>query len=116
MKKISLCTFNVENLFVFLENYSGEDLNLVSEKSWQSFTYGMTPNKPLAKILSLAKAILDINADIYLLCEVGGRTSLENFNRHFLQNRYLVFHEESNSPRGIDLAYLVKKDLPFHYQ
>ncbi len=50
-----------------------------------------------------------------MVVEVGGRSSLANFNKHFLNDRYEVRFERSNSERGIDIGYLCAKNSPFAY-
>lgn len=115
VSRLRVAEFNVENLFVLLDHHQGQDLAKVSEDQWQSFSISTTPNKPIEQVRQLAAVFHDLNADIYMLCEVGGRESLENFNRHFLSDRYHVHLLEGNSDRGIDLGYLVRKDLPFKY-
>lgn len=50
-----------------------------------------------------------------MLCEVGGRESLANFSQYFLDGRYVPHLIEGNSDRGIDIGFLVKRDLPFTY-
>lgn len=107
--------YNVENLFVLLDHYEGQDLSRISEDQWQALTISTTGNKPLEQVRALARVFREIDADIFMLCEVGGRESLENFNRHFLDDQYKVHLIEGNSDRGIDLGYLVKKSLPFKY-
>lgn len=42
---------------------------------------------------------------------MGGKESLENFTKFFLNDQYQVFHHPSNSDRGIDIGFLVKKSL-----
>jgi endonuclease/exonuclease/phosphatase family metal-dependent hydrolase len=59
----------------------------------------------------LSQAILDIDPDILMLIEVGGQESLENFNTHFLNNRFVPHFVQGNSLRNIDLGFLVKRDL-----
>ncbi|MCM2282720.1 MAG: endonuclease/exonuclease/phosphatase family protein [Bdellovibrionaceae bacterium] len=113
--RLRVAEFNVENLFLLLDHYQGQDLSRLSEDQWQSLTISTTGNKPLEQVRALAKVFHEIDADIFMLCEVGGRESLENFNRHFLDDRYKVHLIEGNSDRGIDLGYLVKKSLPFKY-
>jgi hypothetical protein len=46
-----------------------------------------------------------------MLVEVGGEESLHNFNQHFLVDRFQPFFLEGNSKRGIDLGFLIRKDL-----
>jgi hypothetical protein len=52
-----------------------------------------------------------MDADIITVNEVGGVESLTNFARHFLKDLYTPHIIEGNSDRGIDIGYLVKKDL-----
>ncbi len=110
--KIRLVQFNVENLFLFMDLYSGQDLRTLPEPAWRKLSTSTALNKSLAKTWALAKAIEDIDPDILCLNEVGGQESLENFNHHFLQDRFLPFLKEGNSHRGIDVGYLVKKNFP----
>lgn len=115
---LRLVEFNVENLFVLLEKLPGSeavDFSAISEKDWQKLTSSVRKNKPIEHVRAIARAVLDIDPDILMLCEVGGRESLENFNRYFLDGKYAAHLIEGNSDRGIDLGYLVKRDLPFTY-
>lgn len=113
--RLRLLEFNVENLFLYLDHHRGEDLAKLTESGWQALTSSTTANKPIKQIRRLAAAIRDINPDIMIFCEVGGRESLANFNRYFLKDLYQSHLLEGNSDRGIDLGYLVRKTLPFKY-
>lgn len=110
---LKVCSFNVENLFILMDMYTGEDLSTMSETEWKNLTYTQLKNKqkPLDKVLGLAKVIKEINSDILMMCEIGGEESLTNFNKHFLNSEYIVCFVDGNSTRGIDLGFLVKKDL-----
>ena len=110
---LRLVQFNVENLFLYMDLYNGQNLTQLSEAQWGQLSTSVTPNKPLRKVLGLAEAIRDLNPDVLMLNEVGGVESLENLNNHFLNNDYIVYLKEGNSKRGIDVGYLVKKSLPF---
>lgn len=112
-KTLRLVQFNVENLFIFLDLHKKQDFKKITELEWQSLSSSTTPNKPLRKVQALADILLEINADIIMLNEVGGVESLENFNKHFLGNRYLIYLKEGNSTRGIDIGYLVRADLNY---
>jgi hypothetical protein len=112
---LRLVEFNVENLFIFLDHYQGQDLAQVSEKEWQRLSASTTKNKPLEQVRQIARTITELDPDIVMLCEVGGKESLENFSRLFLGDRFSVHLMEGNSERGIDIGYLVKKALPFRY-
>ncbi len=112
--------FNVENLFVLVDPpFESKLKNLITstnETEWQKLSTSLTPNKPIVQVRALAREIKSLAPDVLMLCEVGGRESLENFSRYFLDDLYSPFLIEGNSDRGIDLGYLVKKSLPFHYE
>jgi hypothetical protein len=61
------------------------------------------------------KQATDNEADIVMVCEVGGPESLEHFAKHILKGEYVSYSLPSNSDRGIDLGYLVKRNLPFKF-
>lgn len=110
---LTLCELNAENLFISLEHHDGSDLENLSESQWRRFALPQLRHKqkPLSKIWGLVTAIQDIDPDILMLVEVGGRESLEHFNRVFLKEAYEAHFVETNSTRSIDLAFLVKKNL-----
>jgi endonuclease/exonuclease/phosphatase family metal-dependent hydrolase len=110
--KLKILFYNVENLFLSLENLSSTDFSKLSEENWQDSKASMTPNKSLKKTIGLRDIILKQDPDIILMCEVGGKESLENFNLYFLENKYECHTDRSNSKRGIDLGILVKKNFP----
>jgi endonuclease/exonuclease/phosphatase family metal-dependent hydrolase len=99
-----------------MDKYENEDLTQIDEHTWQEMSASTYSNKSLAKTFALAKTIERIAPDIIALSEVGGRESFENFNRYFLGEAYDVYMIEGNSNRGIDLGYLVKRTLPFHFK
>jgi endonuclease/exonuclease/phosphatase family metal-dependent hydrolase len=113
MKPLTLCELNAENLFISLDYHQGEKLEHLSEEEWKKLAVAQLQRKqkPLRKLWGLASAIQHIQPDILMLIEVGGRESLDHFNRHFLGDRYLPCFVETNSSRSIDLAFLVRKDL-----
>lgn len=83
----------------------------LKEPAWQSLSRASVPNKPLKKALSLADCVLDVLPEIIALNEVGGEESLQNFSKYFLEDRYQPYLIEGNSDRGIDVGYLVRRDL-----
>jgi hypothetical protein len=113
--RLRIVEFNVENLFILLDHYTGQDISTLNEKEWQRLSASTTPNKPLDQVRQLARSIRDLNPDILMLCEVGGRESLANFSRLFLGDEYIPHLLEGNSDRGIDIGYLVRRTLPFTY-
>ena len=95
-----------------MDKYQGEDLETMREPQWQLLSASFYPNKTLSKLFSIQKIVHEADPDILMLVEVGGRESLENFNRHFLNEAYDIRFMESNSERGIDVAFLTKKNIP----
>jgi endonuclease/exonuclease/phosphatase family metal-dependent hydrolase len=112
--ELKICEFNLENLFISMEYYRGQDLKTLPEDDWRQVALPQLrkAQKPLAKIWAAAEAIEDIDPDVLMLIEVGGKDSLDNFVRYFLGDRYVPYFVEGNSRRGIDLGFLVKKGLP----
>lgn len=54
-----------------------------------------------------------MDADAYILPEVGGYNSLKNFNQYFLGSKYKIVVKEENSFRGIFVGYLVKPEYEY---
>ena len=109
---MKILLWNLQDFFLFLDQYDEtSDLLAKTDAQWQLLTSSFKPNKPLSKILPMRDLILSQKPDLCFFTEVGGRTSIENFNHYFLKNSYEVIHYPSNSDRGIDLAILAKSDL-----
>jgi endonuclease/exonuclease/phosphatase family metal-dependent hydrolase len=102
---------NAENLFLFLNDTTDRDWRRMNEKEWQKMSTATVPNKSLVKTLWLADSLLDMDADIVCINEVGGQESLANFAKLFLKGRYAPHLLEGNSDRGIDVGFLVHKDF-----
>lgn len=114
-QKLRIAQFNLENFFVYIDHPLDMSLEKISEGEWQKHSISIFDNKSLQHLRDIAKCMRDINADIYLLCEVGGVESINNFAKYFLNDEYRAFSIEGNSDRGIDLAYLVRKSLGFKF-
>lgn len=93
----------------------GNEALQLKESQWQRLSVSVYENKPLKKTLDLAKALKEINADIIMLCEVGGFESLKNFNQLFMDDVYSPCLIEGNSERNIDVGFLIRKNLPFYF-
>ncbi|MDO9180856.1 MAG: hypothetical protein Q7U04_00540 [Bacteriovorax sp.] len=93
---MKLCLFNVENFFLF-PGPQGDGLK-----------------KPIDKIEWIARTIREINADVTMMCEVGGLESLDLFNTKYLNSEYITSLRKGNSDRGIEMGYLIKKDFAFN--
>lgn len=104
---------NAQDLFLFMDKHDGTSLKSLTEIKWQLMSSSLFNNKSKEKCLQLAQAIKDAEADIVMMTEVGGPESLHNFSKFVLNNEYLALSLPSNSDRGIDLGYLIKKDLNY---
>lgn len=94
----------MENLF--LHQKPGQD---AEERKYR-------PMKSQEKCRSLAEAILDINADVMALSEVGGEESLITFNEKYLEDKYLPSLIQGNSDREIELGFLVRKNTGYTFE
>lgn len=112
---LKCCLLNAENLFLLFDQKPQRNLQQYDETQWQKLSTSIYENKPLKKCFDLQKTLNDIDADIILLCEVGGPESLNNFNEYFLEKKYSPAIIEGNSDRNIDVGFLIKKDLNFYY-
>lgn len=115
MSELKCVLLNAENLFIYLDQ-TPLDVDLLSEDQWQKLSTSQVDLKPLRKLKALGKLLLAQAPDVIMLCEVGGLESLENFNKYFLKAEYFCCLVEGNSDRGIDIGYLVKKNLPFRFE
>lgn len=72
--------------------------------------------KPQDKIEWVARTIREIDADIVMLCEVGGLQSLDLFNSRHLNSEYFSALLPGNSDRGIEMGYLIHKRFAHFHQ
>lgn len=105
-------SFNAENLFVYFdEPPPREGVFHLSESEWQRLSRSTIKNKKLNDLKQIAQFFEELDPDLIMLCEVGGMESLTGFNSGFLRDQYRPFLLEGNSQRGIDVGFLVKKEL-----
>lgn len=110
MHSMKILQWNLENFFIDLPKNQEIDVSKIDENSWTNFgTSSLHKNKPVYKLLEMAKILKQQNPDVCVFQEVVGKDSLENFNALFLDNQYEVYMASSNSYRGIDIAFMVKK-------
>lgn len=91
------------------------DLTQLKETQWQRLSMSVYENKPLKKTFEIAAALKEIDADVIMLCEVGGYESLKNFNQLFMDDAYSPCLIEGNSERNIDVGFLIRKKMPFYF-
>ena len=116
VKKTSILktmVLNAQDLFLFMDKHDQTSLEDLTETKWQLMSSSLFFNKSKDKCIALAQTIRDSGADIVMMTEIGGHESLANFARFVLNDEYISLSLPSNSDRGIDLGYLIKKTLPY---
>lgn len=97
-----ILTFNVENLF-----FSPDKTTAIFQNQ---------KDKDFPLLTGLKRTIEQIEPDIAALVEVGGEESLLAFNEHFLADQYHCSLIPGNSDRNIHVGFLIKKNLPYHFE
>src|SRR5579871_1320378 len=101
MDELTVGTYNVENFFL-------------QEGKQKPGKHGpVAPQKPDGKIAGVGRALADMNLDVAVIEEVESVDALELLNKRFLDNKYTPILVKGNDARGINVGFLVKKDLPF---
>ena len=115
MKNLKVMVLNAQDLFLFMDKHNHEAVPVteLTEIKWQLMSSSLFSNKSKEKCQVLANTIKDAQADIVMVTEVGGPESLSNFAKFLLNDEFLALSLPSNSDRGIDLGYLVRKSLPY---
>lgn len=108
---LKFCLLNAENLFLMFDLPLTKVDATMKEFEWQRLSSSKYELKPLKKCIDLQFCLMEIDADIVMLCEVGGIESLRNFNKHFMNDSYEPYLIEGNSDRNIDVGFLIKKNL-----
>ncbi|WP_419168336.1 endonuclease/exonuclease/phosphatase family protein [Halobacteriovorax sp.] len=101
MKQIEICIYNLENFFIRDAFDNPPNINYFKSK---------------LNLNQLKQVFTEIDADIYALTEVGQVESLVYFNEVYLNESYEIFHQQGNSDRGIENAFLVRKGLEFEFE
>ncbi|MCB0356805.1 MAG: hypothetical protein KDD40_07340, partial [Bdellovibrionales bacterium] len=114
-KSLRLMQFNMENFFLYLDKELPPHWPDLSEDQWQNLTLSTTKLKSLEKLKNIKSTIEAVDPDVMILSEVGGKESLDNYNKFFLEDKFHVQLIEGNSDRGIDIGYLIKKDLDLNF-
>lgn len=108
IKQLKVGSYNVENLFEQAGSHVPDPANPGKLKKISD-----AKPKPEWALAAEGKLILENDLDIMTLAEVEDIQALNDFNERFLGGKYRTFLIEGNDERGIDIAFLVKKDLPF---
>lgn len=115
MKNMKVMVLNAQDLFLFMDKHNHAEVPVteLTEIKWQLMSSSLFSNKSKEKTLILANTIKESDSDVVMVTEVGGAESLSNFAKYLLNDEYECFTMPSNSDRGIDLGFLVKKSMLF---
>jgi endonuclease/exonuclease/phosphatase family metal-dependent hydrolase len=120
IRSLRVATYNVAGLLFhtdraqFVARFEREHAGRINDR--HSKPLPVPPEKPHWQLPNLAKAINDLDFDIGVLQEAGDRESLTHFNSKFLDDKYRVIVLEGNDPQVKNIAFLVKRDLPFDFE
>jgi len=106
IKELKVGSYNTLNLVEHRGKWKmvgGEDLQQVKKGS----------KKPIHFLKEMGNILNELDLDIISLQEVESLEVLRYFNDEFLGSKYEPFLIKGQDQRGIQVAFLVKKDLPF---
>lgn len=117
IKTLKVMSYNVENLFLSkidrTDGYApAEPVGKKSKKEKVQQEQETEIKSPEA-LEGVARAINEVNPDIMIAVEVEDLYALETLSKVYLHDHYNAYLIEGNDTRGIDIGFLVKKDLPF---
>lgn len=105
VKQIKMMAYNAENFFLHM----GEN----AKESLEDFKKRIdTELKSDEDMKGIARAIQDETPDFIVMEEVENRETLQAFSERYLNGTYEAYLIKGNDERGIQIGYLVKKDLP----
>ncbi|MES2855102.1 MAG: endonuclease/exonuclease/phosphatase family protein [Bdellovibrionota bacterium] len=105
VRELTILTYNVLNLKTSVGLHERmPDGNFQKKSEPQS--------KSGRQILGVVKAIKSANPDIAIFEEIEGVDTLASFNREYLDSQYTTHIMRGNDGRGIEIGFIVKKDLP----
>jgi endonuclease/exonuclease/phosphatase (EEP) superfamily protein YafD len=111
IKSLKILSHNVENIYKSVGRFqrvSATQFEKIEDR------YGEQKSTEMTKWL--ARLVIESSPDIWTVAEVESFEAAHRFNREELENQYDVFVFEGNDPRGLKIAFLIKKDLPFRLE
>lgn len=109
-KELKFASYNVLNLEHSVGKYKTSE-----ETGKRVFNYEVLTKNP-EDVKKIAQIITEEKLDFIVLQEVEGIQALKLFNRNYLNNQYEPIVLPGNDTRGIEIGFLVKKDLPIKYK
>ncbi len=98
-------TYNMENFFLHMGDNAKEPLADFLKRVNAEI-------KTESEMVAMAKAISDENPDLIVVEEVENKETIQAFSDKYLASAYQAYLELGNDERGINVGFLVKKDLP----
>lgn len=112
IKSFRIMTFNVENLFWRVGKFGfTEDGEFVLMSD-----AGAPAPKPEEKLSRIRALILEESPDIAVIQEVENLEALTDLSQKELKGIYQPFLLKGNDTRGIEIGFLIKRDLPLFVQ
>lgn len=115
-RKLTFLAWNLKNVFTYQGKFEREDgMNNMRRGNGPE---GAIRPKPIHEVQAVRDMLARKMPDMAVLTEIENvfslRRLLEEDSR--LQDQYHVFLKEGNDPRGIDIAFIVKKELGFKFK
>jgi hypothetical protein len=105
VKELRVMAYNTENFFLHLGADAKEPLDVFKKRVDSEL-------KTDAQMQAEARAIKDENPDLIVVEEMENLETLQSFDDQYLGGVYKAFLTVGNDQRGINIGFLVKKDLP----
>lgn len=107
LQRLKVMSYNVENFFAS----TGQ---IIRERGGvRRHPFKPASPKPRWAVEGIARAIAGNDPDVIVVVEVEKNIkTLQRFSEDFLGNAYEAFMLPGNDPRGINIGFLVKRDLP----
>lgn len=103
--ELRIMSYNMQDFFLKLGKYKD-----MPQQQYEDMI--RAPMKSEEQIVGSAKAIRDTNPDFVIAEEVEGKETLAAFSQAYLGDQYNAFGVPGNDTRGIQIGFLIKKDLP----
>ncbi|MCB9061707.1 MAG: hypothetical protein H6622_09315 [Halobacteriovoraceae bacterium] len=108
VKKIVLGSYNIFNF--------NEYLGLTEEGRLEGEYNFINMKKEESQRVEMANAIISTEMDIICFQEIESLSAIKKFNEQYLNSSYFPLVILGNDSRGIQIGFLIKKDLPFNYE
>jgi hypothetical protein len=115
-RRFTFMAWNLKNVFTYQGKFEREDgMNNMRRAEGPE---GAIRPKPMHEVRAVRDMLARKMPDFAVFTEIENVFSLRRLLEEDprLQGQYHVFLKEGNDPRGIDIAFIVKKELGFNYK